>query len=143
MANLKLKTQFNDLVDASVIENEIEDLSSSLDDYALKQQQAFIEPTLLNSWVNFSTGYSQASYMKDEFGFVHIQGTIKDGSSATVIFNLPVGYRPLRRRVFTTFSDSAGTLPPSYVEITEDGVVSVVGGTTFFSLENITFKVGV
>jgi hypothetical protein len=94
MANLKLKTQFNDLVDASVVENQIEDLTSSLDDYALKQQQAWITPTLVSGWTNVS-GIQVIQYMKDEFGFVHIRGTTNGASKTdTVPFQLPVGYRP-------------------------------------------------
>jgi hypothetical protein len=141
MANLKLKTQFNDLVDASVVENQIEDLTSSLDDYALKQQEAFIEPTLLNSWVNFGGAYSGAGYMKDEFGFVHLRGAIKSGTSPT-IFNLPVGYRPALRKIFVSFSESGAGQVLSYVEITDAGVCVAVGGTIMFSLENIIFKAG-
>lgn len=62
----------------------------------IEDQQAWQVPTLLNSWVNFGSGYETAGYMKDSLGFVHIKGFIKNGTTVlgTVIFNLPAGYRP-------------------------------------------------
>jgi hypothetical protein len=140
MANLKLKTQFNDLVDASVVENQIEDLTSSLDDYALKQQQAFIAPTLLNSWVNFGSGTMPTGYMKDEFGFVHLRGFIKDGTTTayTTILTLPVGYRPPHQVVLPIASNDLFAL----AIIGTSGNVDVLGvSSVYISLDSITFKV--
>jgi hypothetical protein len=139
MANLKLKTQFNDLVDASVVENQIEDLTSSLDDYALKVQQAWQVPTLLNSWVNYGSPFETVGYMKDEFGFVHLKGIVSTGSSDTVLFTLPVGYRTsLFQYHPNVLASGTGT-----VEIQPNGNVKlVVASSTLTSIDGITFKVG-
>jgi hypothetical protein len=88
----KLKTQFNDLVDASSIEAEI---ATKAD----KTQSPFIAPTLLNSWVAYDSVHVAPSYMKDEFGFVHIRGVIKSGTNP-LVFTLPAGYRPLKSIIF-------------------------------------------
>jgi hypothetical protein len=144
MANLKLKTQFNDLVDASVIENQIEDLSSSLDDYALKTQEAFIAPTLLNSWVNFGSDYQEVGYMKDNFGFVHIRGMIKSGTSATAnVFTLPVGYRP-NLHILQVASHDGTPEQVAVVQILANGNINFIkGSTSWTSFGNISFKAGI
>ena len=61
---------------------------------ANKKQEAWIIPTLLNGWTQVS-GYAPVSYMKDDFGFVHLRGLLSgigavNGSTA---FTLPLGYR--------------------------------------------------
>jgi hypothetical protein len=137
MANLKLKTQFNDLVDASVVENQIEDLTSSLDDYALKQQEAFISPTLINTWVN-AVGEQPVEYMKDNFGFVHVRGVASSGGIPNAIFVLPVGYRPAIAQLFVFLSN--GAFSYGYVQTNGD-VVIVAGSNVYVSLNSITFKV--
>ena len=60
----------------------------------------WIEPTLLNGWVNNSSSEYPVSYMKDSLGFVHIRGTVKDGTPNATIFTLPVGYRPAKNVLF-------------------------------------------
>ena len=54
-------------------------------------------PTLLNSWVNFGSGYANAGYRKDPAtGLVYLRGMISSGTTTngTVILNLPAGFRP-------------------------------------------------
>lgn len=95
-------------------------------------------PTLLNSWVNFGAGTATAGYQKDANGFVHIRGLVKNGSGlGTVVFTLPVGYRPALRMHFGSASNAA--FGYFYVENTGD-VVASVGSTTWFSLDTGTFK---
>ena len=68
--------------------------SAELAGKANKKQEDWIEPTLLNGWVNPTTGvYANAGYYKDELGIVHLRGYLREGVSG-VIFELPVGYRP-------------------------------------------------
>ena len=66
----------------------------------------FTAPTLLNSWVNFDGGFAPAGYIKHANGLVEVRGLIKDGTTTLgdVLFNLPVGFRPLSNRMFTTNS---------------------------------------
>jgi len=139
MANLKLKTQFNDLVDASVIENQIEDLSSSLDDYALKQQMAWLSPTLTNGWANQGS-VSPMNYMKDEFGFVHLRGIV-NGTSKTsnVVFILPLGYRPFK--VVGTATGDLWTQNVCFLQIEPDGSVLFPNSNNTYASIHVSFKV--
>ncbi|MED0680728.1 hypothetical protein P4T20_15790, partial [Aneurinibacillus thermoaerophilus] len=60
--------------------------------YARKQQGQWIVPVLLNGYTNVY----QSGYYKDEMGIVRLRGRLGIGttSNSTVIFYLPVGYRP-------------------------------------------------
>lgn len=65
-----------------------------------------VNPTLLNSWVNTGGAYKTAQYQtfSNIFGQkqVMINGTVKDGSAGTIIFQLPAGLRPSGRIEFAT-----------------------------------------
>ena len=65
-------------------------------------QEAWVTPTLLNGWVQDETNYP-VGYMKDQFGFVHFRGRVKDG--AGTMFILPTGYKPNKHISFTIVSD--------------------------------------
>lgn len=60
----------------------------------------WVSATLVNSWVTFNVADQVASYWKDANGTVHVRGRIRSGTSATVCFTLPSGYRPLKREQF-------------------------------------------
>jgi hypothetical protein len=52
-------------------------------------------PSLVNSWTNYGSGYSDAGYRKVPGGNIQLRGLVRNGSSANaLIFTLPVGYRP-------------------------------------------------
>ena len=73
------------------------EVDNSLDLKANKQQEEWMTPTLLNGW----TTPTKIEYYKDNFGVVRISGRVSDGGNATgVIFQLPVGYRPIITRQF-------------------------------------------
>ncbi|MNW48506.1 hypothetical protein D3C74_258740 [compost metagenome] len=130
------KTLLADLVDSvqqntarvSVLENKKAD----------KDNPAWLTPTLLNGWVVWvgSQGTYTPGYYKDSAGVVHLRGWIKDGAKAqaTVIFRLPVGYRPSQRSLFTVYdsSDTGTNLKTSAVVVNVDGSVAVdsVSGTS-------------
>lgn len=66
----------------------------------LKAQPAWINAVYQNSWTtNDST---PVAYFIDNFGLVHIRGSITGGSTAngTTIFTLPTGYRPQYKQHF-------------------------------------------
>ena len=65
-------------------------------------------PTLLNSWVNYGDGFAAAEYWKDSDDVVHVTGLIKDGGVAdgTIIFSLPVGFRPGLKELFSVHPSS-------------------------------------
>jgi hypothetical protein len=103
--------------------------------------EAFIVPTLLNNWVNYDVpnGYATAAYYKDKENRVQLKGLIKDGltSNGTVLFNLPVGYRPTEIMIFVVVNgDSFGR-----VDVYTSGDVKIVsGGNSYLSLDGITFR---
>lgn len=106
------------------------------------EQEPWIAPTLLNSWVNHSVTYEDAKYFKDTDGMVHLKGLIKLGtvsaSSTGNAFVLPSGYRPSGQRVFTGLS---GAATPSRVDVFNDGSVRIMtGNNDYVTLDTIRFR---
>jgi len=100
---------------------------------------AWTAPTLLNSWVDYSSTFNATSYTKDSMGFVHIKGLVKSGTpgSTSVIFTLPAGYRPLETMILANVSNNA----LGQIRISEDGdVIAHAGSGSWFSLDGICFK---
>jgi len=62
--------------------------------YAHVAQQSFIAPTLNAGYSNYNPGDSQAGYMKDSLGFVHLSGVLNCPTTSASAFTLPVGFRP-------------------------------------------------
>lgn len=60
------------------------------------------QPAFQNSWVNYGGVYQPLRFMKDPFGFVHLEGCIKNGTNAASVFTLPTGYRPPNKMIFRT-----------------------------------------
>lgn len=110
---------------------------------AERAQPQWVVPTLLNGWINLGSGFSAAGYRKETSGIVRLTGLIKDGvyASGTVIFTLPLGYRPRERILQDVMAKSGSTLVPCTVEIHTDGRVmcSENVGSSWLSLEDITF----
>lgn len=102
------------------------------------EQEGWIAPSLLNSWVDYGAGFNPSGYFKDSNGIVHLRGMVKSGSTGTVIFNLPAEYRPPYHEVHstTTFGSSSGRC-----DILPNGDVKMVAGSSsYFSLDGITFR---
>lgn len=59
--------------------------------------EAWIAPTLINSWADYGSPEAPAGYCIDPLGFVHLRGSIAGGTSGSVAFVLPSGYRPAER----------------------------------------------
>lgn len=97
-------------------------------------------PTMLNSWSDYGSGYEEASYWKDACGVVHIAGFISGGTIAdgTVIFNLPVGYRPRASEKFIVVSLNAVCI----IDIYTNGNVTIRTGANsgWLSLSGIQFR---
>lgn len=97
-------------------------------------------PTLLNSWVNYGSGYESASYWKDKCNVVHLGGLVKSGTivDGTVIFTLPEGYRPRASEKFITVSLNATCV----VDIYASGNVTIRAGANagWLSLSGICFR---
>lgn len=101
---------------------------------------SFTAPTLLNSWVNFgASGYSDAGYYKDRHGRVHLRGLIKNGAAAaSVIFNLPSGFRPPGRLLFVTMG-GGDTLARVDIDSNGDVIAQGFSSNAYFSLNGISF----
>jgi len=99
--------------------------------------EAFIAPTLINSWTNLGAPYNSAGYFKDPFGIVHLRGMITGGAVPSVAFVLPAKYRPLAINVFTVVANNAF----GRVDVDSGGNVNVnTGSNAFVSLDGITFR---
>jgi lysophospholipase L1-like esterase len=66
-------------------------LALTVNDYAAIP---WIALPLTAPWVPYDSAQTPVFYWKDRDGFVHLRGSLKDGSSGTSAFTLPVGYRP-------------------------------------------------
>lgn len=122
-----------------IIDQVVNQSNSELAGKANISQPAWIAPTLLNSWVNFATTYNYATgYFVDNFGFVHIEGRLSGGTSGTVAFTLPVGYRPTKDFlvVIATNTNAFGT---AFIKATGDVVLYFASGT-WCDLGQIIFR---
>ena len=96
----------------------------------------YLAPTLLNSWVNGSpTNREVAGYNKDSLGFVRLRGWLNTGVAGTVVFNLPVGYRPRNGQEFSCASNGLGK-----VLVDVAGNVTAQVFTSEIDLSSIVFK---
>jgi hypothetical protein len=96
--------------------------------------EAWIAPTLLNGWVNYGAPYDNAGYRKEPAGLVRLRGVIKNGTIAngTVLFNLPVGYRPSAQRSIPSYQGGADDA--IRLEVATNGDVSATGLANNFNL---------
>lgn len=83
--------------------------------------------SLQNSWVYYGSG-SLPQYRRDQFGAIYVKGLIKGGATgnSTVLFTLPVGYRPADHHYFACF-DGANVLQRLEISNT-DGTVFISNG---------------
>lgn len=102
----------------------------------IETQQAWQTPAMLNGWVRYDTTHDNVGYMKDSLGFVHLRGLIRSGTAGTV-FTLPVGYRPLFRRIYPCVSNQT----IARLDVRADGVIELAAyNNAWVSLEGVTFK---
>lgn len=100
--------------------------------------------TLQNGWVNYGLSYAPARYCKVN-GIVYVQGLIKSGimTSATVIANLPVGFRPLWNLRWLSYCDTMQNTPAvaGSVEANNNGDITtgIKVSNGWFSLDAIQF----
>ena len=81
------------------------------------------EPAFENSWVNYGSGYSTTGFMKDPHGMVKLKGVVQSGTSGTVVFTLPAGYRPGATCIFSAVNVNGGG--HSTVSVNTSGQVTV------------------
>jgi hypothetical protein len=104
---------------------------------ANRVQEAWIEPTLLNSWVE-NDAARRPKYLKDNFGRVELIGSAKSGVIGQVIYVLPVGYRHNRvARFVVNSNNSAGMLMVD----TNGNVTLEYGNNAFMYFDGVSFLV--
>lgn len=109
---------------------------------AMATQEAWIAPTLLNSWINFGAATSAAGYVKDDMGVVRLKGLLKSGVTTplTIILTLPAGYRPSEQLTFSVESFNGSYIVGVVSVDTNGSVVIQAGGNGSLSLDGITFR---
>jgi hypothetical protein len=94
--------------------------------------------TMQNSWGNYSSTWSPASYTKSSDGLVSLRGMISGGSATydTPVTTLPAGFRPKERLLMTTTNNSGH----SRIDILPDGQVRFMGSSNvWYSLDPVSF----
>ncbi len=129
-----------DIVDNLTTENPWKPLSAYQgkllnDAKANKEQEAWFTPTLINGWE--STAGHPFQIRKTEFGQVVFRGSIKNGTTNEVAFELPAGYHVPNIITHPILIDNVvagNTLYASaqYVVINGSGSVVVLDGISFY-----------
>jgi hypothetical protein len=100
-------------------------------------------PSLNGGWSNLGSAFAGAGFYKDKEERVHLRGLLNTTNSiagGSIIFVLPVGYRPSTSKTLT-FSVSNNGPGLGRINIDENGNVVVVDGVTgWFSLCDISFR---
>lgn len=101
-------------------------------------QEAWIVPTLTNNWVYYGSYFSPPNYYKDQNGIVKIKGVIKSGitTSGTVLFSLPVGYRPLFTMPYPCMSNDV----LGQIHILNNGQVRIISGSSVWFSIDVSFR---
>lgn len=91
-----------------------------------------------SNWADYADPALQvAQYRKTPLGRVELRGIVARSAGVVVtIAVLPVGYRPAKRKLFPVVGSAGAGL----ISIYASGVVEYTsGGTTYLSLEGVTF----
>ena len=89
-----------------------------------------------NSWADNTV---VASFYKDPFGIVRLKGNIDTGTSGTVAFTLPEGYRPDEAQYLIALG--AGGAAGNFVLVGTDGTVTPTMTGANINLNDISFRV--
>jgi hypothetical protein len=91
--------------------------------------EAWITPTLTNGWVNYGAPRQNMSFRKTPTGDVVIRGSVKNGANNTVVFTLPVGYRPAAERVFSVAVGGPGGVGTAVMQPEGTVIIGLGNGT--------------
>lgn len=99
-------------------------------------------PNLLNNWEPYGTAEypGDVGYKKGPNNWVRITGLVKSGTpgNTSVVFILPVGYRPPYRLVFGTCCNGIAI---ARVDVSKNGEVIIYAGHTgWTTLDGISFE---
>lgn len=79
------------------------------------------EPVFQNSWGNAGGLYDTLAFRIDSSGYTHLKGRATGGAANTIIFTLPVNYRPDKTQLYSPKLETSG-----YIEINSSGEVNLV-----------------
>jgi hypothetical protein len=79
------------------------------------------EPAFQNGWANSGAPYESLSFRIDAEGIIHLKGRVTGGGIDSVIFTLPVGYRPSATQTIHTALEGTGN-----IEIASNGEVKII-----------------
>ncbi len=104
---------------------------------ATPDDTGWITPTLLNGWINFGGAYRVAQYRRKN-GICYVAGLIKSGTIApgTIILNLPIGFRPSGRDIYTAW----GNGNPCALEVEVNGDLFVGDVAAFAARQSIALS---
>jgi phage minor structural protein len=98
-----------------------------------------LNASLQSGWVTHGTGYA-VQYHKDPFGIVRLRGRMKSGLFGEIAFVLPVGYRPSKEMMMTTYTTSDATTQVSRFIIYPNGEVRCWAANNLqFCFDGVTF----
>jgi hypothetical protein len=100
------------------------------------------EPGFLAGASNSSGAFLPAGFYKDQFGTVHLQGTVTTGTPTASVFTLPAGYRPAGSVCVAVPAFVSTTVTTNRICVNSSGLVSNDRGTgsTFLSLDGVSFR---
>lgn len=123
--------------------NDIQTLLENLNNTKAKNiQENWIEGVCQNGWVAMYNGYSYPNFKKDNFGLVHLKGTVRSGTvgPSYAIYTLPVGYRPSEMQSFSVVTSNGTNYLVGRVIVNPDGRVCLdTGANGVAVLDGITF----
>lgn len=91
---------------------------------------------LTASWVHYGAGFSTPQYTKTSDGVVHLKGLVRSGGLGVAMANLPPGYRPAERILYTVPSNGAY----SRFDIWSNGdIISHSTSSNWVALDGISF----
>ena len=109
-------------------------------DGVASDQTSWVDPTLLNSWVVADVAeFGNLRYRKF-MGRVIMEGVVKDGSNFTIVCTLPAGFRPPKKRTFSTST----TFGKTEVQIWPDGsavCIAPAGASNHLGFDGVAFDV--
>lgn len=94
---------------------------------------------LINSWANSGSPYNTAGFYKDAAGWVHLKGTIANGTFNTQAFALPLGYRPAFDGWYRVLCQEAGVHRLTRVNVAGGGVFIHGSANDYVALDGISF----
>lgn len=99
------------------------------------------QPAFQNGWVN-TTGEAPASFFKDPFGIVHLRGRIQGGTSPSIAFTLPAGYRPGNNLMMPMAVFSGSTALAGFVWLQTTGAMNLyfAAGMASIAIDGLSFK---